>query len=151
MNYYSYDYDNFIIESNKIEGIVRAPTKSEAKEFERFMELPIVTLNDLIRFVGIYQPGTKIRNKVGLNVRVGNHLPPAGGMEVQFALEYLLATLTSRTPYENHIRYETLHPFTDGNGRSGRMLWAWQFRDLSLGFLHRFYYQALDSKGKERS
>ena len=39
----------------------------------------------------------------------------------------------------------------DGNGRSGRILWAWQMIEhninpgLSLGFLHTFYYQALSA------
>ena len=56
------------------------------------------------------------------------------------------------TPYDIHRRYETLHPFMDGNGRSGRILWAWQMihhdirPGLSLGFLHAFYYQTLDAR-----
>jgi len=45
--------------------------------------------------------------------------------------------------FEVHLDYEHLHPFTDGNGRSARMLWAWQMREFPLGFLHTFYYQAL--------
>lgn len=53
------------------------------------------------------------------------------------------------TPMRAHVEYETLHPFMDGNGRSGRVLWAWQMRrdgrdPLQLGFLHAFYYQALN-------
>ena len=49
-------------------------------------------------------------------------------------------------------RYETLHPFMDGNGRSGRILWAWQMIEhniapgLSLGFLHAYYYQTLAAR-----
>lgn len=48
-------------------------------------------------------------------------------------------------PWEVHIAYEMLHPFTDGNGRSGRMLWAWQMRNFPLDFLHTFYYQTLNA------
>ena len=46
--------------------------------------------------------------------------------------------------------YEMLHPFMDGNGRSGRALWAWMMLRLgqdpfALLFLHRFYYQTLEN------
>lgn len=55
-------------------------------------------------------------------------------------------------PYHIHVDYENLHPFTDGNGRSGRALWLRRMKDLGensfyqaldLGFLHTFYYQTL--------
>ena len=45
-----------------------------------------------------------------------------------------------------HVRYESIHPFTDGNGRSGRVIYRWQVRSplmADLGFLHAFYYQTL--------
>jgi hypothetical protein len=44
-------------------------------------------------------------------------------------------------PYPAHIRYEKLHPFMDGNGRSGRAIWALMMRGrdpFSLPFLHRW-------------
>ena len=132
---------DFIRESNKIEGINRNPTQEEIDEFNRFMDLKSVTVKELQRFVSVYQPDARLRDVYGLNVRVGNYYPPFGGPEIYPALE---AILNLQNSFEQHISYEKLHPFTDGNGRSGRALWAWNHRDLSLGFLHRFYYDTLN-------
>jgi hypothetical protein len=138
----------FIIESNKIEGITRPPTDAEIKEFDRFLALDEVTIEDLVAFVKVYQPNARLRDEPGLDVRVGNHRPMEGGPDVRKALEIILLE-DELTPYERHLAYENLHPFTDGNGRSGRALWAWEMLDmqgddaLDLGFLHRFYYQTL--------
>ncbi len=136
-------HENFIIESNKIEGILRPPTAEERAEFTRFMTLPAVKLADLQQFVSIYQPNAMLRDRAGLNVRVGHHIPPFGGPKIRLQLEAILENLFANTPHSNHVAYETLHPFTDGNGRSGRMLWAWQMKSFPLGFLHHFYYQTL--------
>ena len=148
---------DFVIESNRIEGITREPTGAELDEFERFIDLPDVSIDDLTRFVRTYQPGAKLRDTPGLDVRVGNHVPPRGGTYIVIELGRIIdlanKTMAPEVAHKIHIRYESLHPFTDGNGRSGRMLWAWMMGSsmaLSLGFLHRFYYQTLDA-GQEES
>ena len=107
------------------------------------MALERVTVEELERFVRIYQPNARLRDEAGLDVRVGKHIPPRGGPEIRKQLESLLERAPNMSAWVTHTEYETLHPFTDGNGRSGRMLWAWQMRDYPLGFLHHFYYQTL--------
>ena len=107
------------------------------------MDLDVITIAELIWFVKVHQPGATLRNLSGLDVKVGNYFPPKGGPEIEKSLERLLADMNTISSYHAHIAYEKLHPFTDCNGRSGRMLWAWQERDISLGFLHAFYYQTL--------
>ena len=140
---------DFGTESNQIEGIHRPPTDPELDEFDRFIKLDVITTTDLVKFVSVYQPNAILRDRLGLDVRVGNHIAPAGGPKIRQQLDLLteLANVGHHSAYDLHVRYETLHPFTDGNGRSGRMLWAWRMGEegaLSLGFLHRFYYQTLD-------
>ena len=136
-------YEYFITESNKIEGIYRSPIQSEIDEFTRFMALPLITIHELQQFVQVYQPGAILRDKYGMNVRVGSHFPPLGGPEIRLDLETLLRANLS--PWHQHIAYEKLHPFTDGNGRSGRALWAHNMQNLKGGFLKNFYFQTLQN------
>lgn len=143
IDYKDYTAISFLAESNKIERINKNPSNPEIKEYFRFMALEEVTVGDLIQFVNVFEPGAKIRNKPGMNVMVGNHLPMQGGRTIETTLVGILESLSEYSPYQNHLSYETLHPFTDCNGRSGRMLWAWQMGSFPLGFLHTFYYQAL--------
>jgi hypothetical protein len=143
-------------ESNRIEGILREPTTAELIEFERFLTIEDVTISDLVAFVNVYQPGAVLRDHDGFDVRVGNHIPPRGGVEIPHMLGSLLYDIRKgASAWDAHCRYETIHPFTDGNGRSGRMLWYWQMansggwpRASGLGFLHAFYYQTLGNIGR---
>lgn len=138
---------DYVRESNRIEGIKREPTQAEIAEHRRFLALGDPTVADLEHFVSVYQPGATLRDRVGLNVRVGDHRPPPGGPDIRRALERILQDALACPAWLTHIRYEKLHPFTDGNGRSGRVLWAWQMTrqvgGFPLGFLHHFYYQTL--------
>lgn len=138
----------FVSESNRIEGITRSPSNAEICEFHRFMKLKRITIAELQKFVSVYQPGAVLRDRAGFDVRVGNYVPPRGGPEIKTRLEGLLDCCESSDPHFIHVQYETLHPFTDGNGRSGRMLWAWMMREFPLGFLHHFYYQTLAASGE---
>ncbi len=146
--------DDFVIESNRIEGIVRdAHDLQFAREVvatQMFVNCDYPTVMDLQSFVTVVTGdlngcgGARLRNKPGLNMQVGDRFPPRGGPEITQALETLLRNLDRLTPFQAHVEYECLHPFTDGNGRSGRVLWLWmQGGKAPLGFLHQWYYQTL--------
>ena len=141
----------FIMESNAIENVCRHPTEAECIEHIRFLKLIAPSIQDLEQFVSVYEPGAKLRTMSGANVRVGGRTCPVGGPAVGYALEELLwdAKHSQDTPFEIHLRYELLHPFTDCNGRSGRMLWAWQIyynsdrKHSPAEFLRLWYYESL--------
>lgn len=145
--------EEFVIESFKIESL--APTEEAYNAHDLFLGLPRITVFDLERLVATIAHGARLRTSPFLNVRVGTHVAPQGGPEIKEELEQILMRANMiEDPYSTHIAYETLHPFTDGNGRSGRALWAWQMLRteraswLEMGFLHAWYYQSLEGARK---
>src|SRR3990167_7692597 len=141
---------NFLKESLKIEGIFREPTTAEIDATITFLALPVPQTQHVIELVKVYAPNASLRDKPWMNVRIGNHVPPGGGNQILPKLETILRLAqVGVNPHYVHVQYELLHPFTDGNGRSGRTLWLWQMNGKApLGFLHKFYYQTLDAAYK---
>lgn len=148
------DYHQFVLESNRIEGILRPPTTEELNATRSFICGGMPSVESLSALALVYAPEVgELRVRDTMNVRVGSHVAPRGGPHIRANLAALLRTIGASSPFDFHVAYETLHPFMDGNGRTGRALWAWQMAHdpsklamLNLGFLHAFYYQTLSAQ-----
>jgi Fic family protein len=91
---------------------------------------------------------SQLRILHGMDVQVGNHLPIPGGPAVAYELNNIIdaANDNKNSAYALHHKYETLHPLTDGNGRTGRMIWLWMMKPtVPSSFLHLWYYQSLEN------
>jgi len=140
---------NFIDESNRIEGI-GGVSESDITAHEMLLAEPgPIEVEHLERFVRMVA-NAPLRDRPGMDVKVGGHFPPRGGTTIRWRLAQLLREVdkTTAQPSVIHRLYETLHPFMDGNGRSGRVLWLYMMGGIErapLGFLHHWYYQSLRS------
>lgn len=143
---------SFVLESNRIEGIdsVDVVQVVAARDFLDLDSCP--TVEDLERLVGVMAPNAELRMVATVpNVKIGSHVPIRSGPAVLSRLVYILEAARMRAdPVVVHWNYEMLHPFTDGNGRTGRLLWLWQMVHQHRyegihGFLRQYYYQTFRS------
>lgn len=140
------DLKAFVRESNYIEGIYGEPSEDQVAAHIIMLDATTLCSELLQEFVAMVEPTAQLRDKPGLNVRVGRHIAPLGGPDIRVNLRKILQT--PATPFHTHRAYLTLHPFTDCNGRSARALWLRQMggpQNVPLGFLHHWYYQSLEA------
>ena len=146
--------EDFVRESNRIEGIHRSPLPHEIMAHREILSASELTISDLRWFVAAVEPGAILRDRFGLDVGVGRYVAPRGGPKIVEQLTSLLAEAkrpsSPRDAFLIHHAYEQLHPFMDGNGRSGRVIWLWMMGGVApLGFLHHWYYQSLGIEAPE--
>lgn len=138
----------FAKESNRIEGITNPEANERMFEkLEEFLKLEKLTIGNVCEF----NEWGNLRRIEGMNVSVGGRKCFPGGDLLKDYLGLIIYNwIEERSAFANHFEFERLHPFTDGNGRTGRAIWLWQMvnqhnYDLSFGFLQKWYYQSLES------
>lgn len=125
------DMREYIRESNLIEGIDSEQADKDCLlAWERMQSYDTMTHYSLMlmhRMITHSQPDLSPSEKGNyrrIQVYVGKHVPPAAHMVPSLMMDYL-STFEAMDPIEAHVRFETIHPFVDGNGRTGRMLLWW--------------------------
>jgi hypothetical protein len=95
------------------------------------------------------------RNVSGVNVQVGDRVAPSAD-KVEQLMEAWLNELFKMPPLIAHMRFESIHPFADGNGRTGRMIYWWHCNKLGLNpYWHtkkdvKQYYRLFEAERIER-
>jgi Fic family protein len=104
----------------------------------------IFKLHKVIAGGGVMDQGTAGRYRT-IGVRVGSFMPPAPS-EVSGLMFELLEWWNKKAPELSpaltsaivHYRFESIHPFADGNGRTGRALALWELYRRGFDTHHIF-------------
>lgn len=142
----------YALRSNEIEGIVRDEARilAEVNALGTLLSSTTLGTHELLTYLNVIEPDARIRT-TGDSVRVGSYEAPAGGPHMIREVAEFLTALSAKDaprPILAYAAWEHLHPLTDGNGRTGRALYAWYALNKfdfcpRSNFLQEFHYEML--------
>lgn len=125
----------FLKESNAIGGVYDEDSLEQAKlAWEYIRDQPQLHPSNIKRTHKILMSGKLEKKYVGhyrdcpifIDGREGASVSSLWIMVKEWALDTKKRGLTQQEITDHHVRYEHIHPFFDGNGRTGRIFMNWQ-------------------------
>jgi Fic family protein len=123
----------FLRESNAIEGVFDDDSLQQAKyAWEYLLEQKEINTGVVLKLHKILMLHQKLQpDQKGYFRRVQVWVGGREGLDWHFLHENMDVWCLDASIWPNnwkvhHVRYEFIHPFVDGNGRTGRMLMNWE-------------------------
>lgn len=88
-----------------------------------------IRVQDILQIGHLVEPQVNHRGFRTVPVTIRS-IPLIDASFVPRAIENLVKYQQNMTPAEFYREYETIHPFEDGNGRSGKILFCWLDSDM---------------------
>lgn len=120
-------------QSNLIEGFDSDLLLEDSlRAWEYINDLDVLTLHDIKTIhwlITQHQLATDERGTYRfdnqINVTVGGYAAPSHHQVLEMMLSWLQQA-TYLPAKDCHVMFEKIHPFVDGNGRTGRLIYYWQ-------------------------
>ena len=94
-----------------------------ATEKKKVSSLPSV--DDLLYIAKMIEPDNNLDGFRHVSVWVGNHTPPDAREIPRLIAQLWSVGILILTPSEFYREFELIHPFIDGNGRTGKIIYNW--------------------------
>lgn len=131
----------FLQESNAIEGVFDQDSLKQAiKAWSYLKKQKEITIPIVLKTHGILMKDHLPKEERGCFRRVGVNIAGRLGLSAPFITEAMEGWCLGASLYpalwkQHHIRFEKIHPFVDGNGRTGRVFLNWMRLRLGLPIL----------------
>lgn len=147
-----YISNRFAKESDKIEG--ERLKEGHSNIVKLVAEGGIESLKEILTFHSILFKGDPWAGHWRrVDVQVGGYLAPYWAQVPELMAQFWLQ-FHEMDSWEAHNAFQKIHPFQDGNGRMGRLIWlskaVKEGYNFSIPFLHKYYYQTLNKMSGDR-